>query len=111
MSGQEMIVAIVALGIFGGIATTFINSVYKIINKKLDNANSLPELDKKFYDDYIAFKQEVRAEIATIRSQSKTVMSSEKPNETVKPLLDSVEIQVNDLAPSPRLKNMLDQKK
>ncbi|NCP84669.1 MAG: hypothetical protein GW823_07195 [Bacteroidetes bacterium] len=111
MSGQEMIVAIVALSIFGGIATTFIRSVYKIINKKLDNANSLPELDKKFYDDYITFKQEVRAEIAAIKNQSAKKVQSEKTFENAKPLLDSVEIQVDDIAPSPRLKNMLDQKK
>jgi len=106
-----MVVAIVALGVVGGIATTFIRSVYNIINKKLDNANSLPELDKKFFDDYISFKQEVRAEIAAIKNQGYAKVQSEKKSENVKPLLDSIEIQVDEMAPSPRLKNMLDQKK
>jgi hypothetical protein len=111
MSGQEMIVAIVALGIFGGIATTLIRSVYNIVNKKMDRENSIPELDKKFFDDYILFKQEVRAEISEIRKTLSSGKQSAQVVEKVKPLLDSVEIQLDENPQPTRLKNMLDQKK
>lgn len=106
MSGQEMVVAIVAISIFGGITITFIQSISKLIEKRMDSKRGGSELDKKFFDDYLAFKQEVYSELNQLKQMNK---SSSKQ----KPLLDQENpiSYEEEMTTSPRLKNMLDQKK
>lgn len=106
MTKEEMVVAIVAISCVTAIATTIFSSIFKYANKRLDANNGNSQLNQKFFDDYIAFKRDVLSQLEYLKTTGHIPPKSNT---------ERAEINLNGeeeiIRESPRLKNMLSQKK
>ncbi|TNE72322.1 hypothetical protein EP331_07470 [bacterium] len=107
MSGQEMVVAIVAIGSGSAILLTAMTSVFKVINKWIDRKSGNSELNQKFFDDYIQFKRQVLSRLDEMETGVPAQSGKHKQKNLPNPEASEEEI-IREA--SPRLKNMLSQK-
>lgn len=104
MSETEMIVAIVAIASGTGIGITIFQGIFKLIGKSIDRKKGNNELNEKFFDDYLAFKNYVLQEL-----EGKKKPELKKAN-TNNNSLDQSSSEI-DFSSAPKLKNMLGEKK
>jgi hypothetical protein len=109
MTGEEMVIAIIAIGSGAAIILTAMTSVFKIVNKWMDRKSGSHNLNEKFFEDYIQFKKQVFQRLDSIEQKSITntlqVPSREKNQEH----LQQPDAEI--MKESSRLKNMLGEKK
>lgn len=106
MSKEEMVIAIVAISCGTAIAISFFTAISKFANRLLDRKSGNAELNQKFFDDYIEFKRDVLSQLEYLKRTGQT------PPKALTEKVEQLSVQDEDFSrESPRLKNMLSQKK
>ncbi len=109
MTGEEMVVAIIAIGSGAAILLTAMTSVFKIVDKWIDRKSGSNALNEKFFEDYIQFKKQVFQRLDAL-DQKKSTDSLHIPAQSKKQeSLQQPDIDSNK--ETTRLKNMLGEKK
>ena len=109
MQKEEMVVAIIAITAGSTIAITVFKSVFGLVNKWLDRKNGSSELNQKFFEDYLAFKKEVLSQLEYVKTTGQVPPTKATTKNPPLSIPDDFEEEI--IRDSPRLKNMLSQKK